>query len=244
MKSRKTKIIISVLALSAVLAANLALAQNPNPKVLPPASQPYGLSYAEWSVKWWQWMFSLPADNSPILGTGPVSAGQSGPVWFLTGAFASGVYTRECTIPAGVALFFPVYNAWADNTGCPDWTTFSAEELAGMAQWFIDNAPPGGVTSTIDGVPVQGIANAAESPYRVGPQVFSYTLASANNFLAYGLGPLWGADLSCIADGTVVSPAAEDGVYLMVAPLSAGKHTIRFAVVDFIDVTYHITVVK
>jgi hypothetical protein len=58
---------------------------NLNPGVLPPLSKPYGMSYGQWSVRWWQWVFSLPANNNPILDTGDCSAGQSGPVWFLGG---------------------------------------------------------------------------------------------------------------------------------------------------------------
>jgi hypothetical protein len=199
------------------------------------------MSYAQWSVQWWQWVFSLPADNSPILDTGDCSAGQSGHVWFLAGAFVSTTVTRACTIPPGTALFFPLINGWADNTGCP-YTTFTVEELKSSAAGFVDAA--GQITCTIDGVPVQSVSNAAESPYRVGPQVFSYTLAPTDNILTNYFGPLFGVDLSCIADGTTVSPAAEDGVYLMLAPLSAGQHTIHFTVAGFLDIIYELTVQK
>ncbi len=235
MKMTSTMKAIGAVALMSALAANLALAANPNPKVLPPDSKPYGLSYADWSVKWWQWVFSLPATNSPILDTGDCSAGQAGPVWFLAGAFAPTTETRTCTIPAGVALFFPIMNGWADNTGCPP-TTFSLEELEGFAAGFVDAAGP--VACTIDGVPVRGLSPAADSAYRVGVQVFSYTLAQMDNLLASYFG------LDCIADGTTVAPAAEDGVYLMVAPLSAGQHVIHFTVEGFLDITYDLTVLK
>ncbi len=236
MKKTTTRIAITALALTVALAANVALARNLNPKILPPNSNPHGMSYAEWSVKWWQWVLSLPANNNPVIDTATdCSAGQSGHVWFLAGEFAPTTVTRTCTIPTGTALFFPIVNAWADNTGCP-YTTFSAEELAEIAASFVDAEGPS--TCTIDGVPVQGIANAAESPYRVGPQVFGYTLAETDNILANYFG------LSCIADGTMVSPAAEDGVYLMLAPLSAGHHTIHFTVSGFLDITYELTVGK
>ena len=115
-------------------------------------------------------------------------------------------------------------------------------ELVGFAQWFVDNAGP--AACTIDGKPVKGLDVLATSPYRVGAQVFSYTLAHQNNLLANYLGPLFGVDLSCIADGTTVSPAAEDGVYLMLAPLSAGQHTIHFTVQGGLDITYELTVLK
>jgi hypothetical protein len=132
-----------------------------------------------------------------------------------------------------MALFFPLANGWADNTGCP-YTTFTAQELANFAASFVDAA--GAVTCTIDGLPVRYVGNAATSPYRVGQQVFSYTLAPTDNILANYFGA------SCIADGTVVTPAAEDGEYLMLEPLSAGHHTIHFTVQGYLDVTYKLTV--
>jgi len=39
-----------------------------------------------------------------------------------------------------------------------------------------------------------------------------------------------------------VTPAVEDGVYLLLAPLSAGQHTIHFTVAGFLDITYHLNV--
>jgi hypothetical protein len=245
MKSRNAVIAIGAMALMLALTANGAQAgagNAGNPQILPPDSKPHGLSYAEWSVKWWQWVFSLPANNSPIADTGDCSAGQSGRVWFLAGSFSATPVTRQCTIPPGTALFFPIMNAWADNTACPEWTTFTVEELVGFARWYVDNAGP--ASCTIDGWPVKGVEVPATSPYRVGAQVFTYTLAPQNNLLANYLGPLFGVDLSCIADGTTVAPAAEDGVYLMLAPLSAGRHTIHFTVAGGLDVTYELTVLK
>ena len=37
-----------------VVLANNAQAAARNPGVLAPQSHPYGLSYADWSVRWWQ----------------------------------------------------------------------------------------------------------------------------------------------------------------------------------------------
>src|SRR5207302_2056669 len=138
----------AILLLATALPALAGKGNAGNPGILPPQSHAYGKTYVEWSVKWWQWVFSLPATNSPILDTGDCSAGQSGHVWCLDDPMTS--------------------------------------------------------------------------PYRVGPQVFSYTLASTDNIIANHFG------LACIPNGTTVAGAAEDGVYLLLAPLSAGQHTIRF----------------
>ena len=30
-----------------------------------PDSRPYGLTYGQWTVKWWQWLASIPTDSNP-----------------------------------------------------------------------------------------------------------------------------------------------------------------------------------
>ena len=225
----------AILFLAAALPALAGTGNAGNPGILPPQSHAYGKTYAEWSVNYWQWVLSLPATNSPILDTGDCSAGQSGPVWFLAGTIGCTTNTRSCTIPAGVALFFPTCNGFADNTDCPSSDTFSLEQLAGFASGFVESSS--GMSCTIDGVPVKGLDDPITSPYRVGPQVFSYTLASTDNIFANFFG------LACIPDGITVATAAEDGVYLLLAPLSAGQHTIHYTIEScHHDVTYHLTV--
>jgi hypothetical protein len=85
-------------------------------RVFAPDSQPYGLSYAQWSARNWQWFYSLLVDANPLFDTADVSAGQSGNVWFLGGTFAPseiapnvfvGDVTRQCVIPSGTAPSTP-----------------------------------------------------------------------------------------------------------------------------------------
>lgn len=84
----------------------------------------YGKTYGEWSAKWWQWAYSIPASHSPVLLEGDVDCtlGQQGPVYFLAGKATvlpddpdelPIVLTGErwCSIPQGKALFFPIVNA-------------------------------------------------------------------------------------------------------------------------------------
>lgn len=81
---------------------------NTNPGILPPQSKPYGKTYGQWGADWWRWALSIPADSNPILDPTGASCGlgQSGPVWFLAGTGGAAV-TRECSVPAGRALFSP-----------------------------------------------------------------------------------------------------------------------------------------
>jgi hypothetical protein len=214
--------------------------------VIPPSEKPFDKSYSQWSAAWWQWMFSLPVTANPQFDTADCSAGQHGQVWFLAGTFSSGAISRKCTVPASKALFFPVANAWADNTGCAGSacppTSNSASQLAAIAKSIQDSAI--GLSCTIDGRPVHGLSN--QSAYRVTAN-FSYTLPNdPNNVINYFVLNFCGAALpGCYASGGTVSPAATDGVWVMLAPLEAGKHTIHFtAASPGLDITSHLTVLE
>src|SRR5581483_4222539 len=100
---------LSVLMVLAVIATPVSAA-NPNPGVVPPNAHFMGKSYGEWHAAWWQWAFSIPAEQSPFLDpTGAnCTVGQSGHVWFLAGTFITtnqtgmilGEADRSCIVPA------------------------------------------------------------------------------------------------------------------------------------------------
>jgi hypothetical protein len=237
--------LLAVVVASQWQTAALADDGGKNSAIRPPGEATFDKTNAQWSEAWWQWCFSLHTANHPLFDTGDCSVGQSGKVWFLGGSFASSdPVVRDCTIPKGTYLFFPILNFWADNTGCPN-TTFSTAELWSFANGAMDSATE--MSCTIDGVAVKGLADAPSSPYRVqtpSPNGFSYTLPSTDNILtAFGL------DCYSNTTGTpiTVSPVVGDGYYLMLKPLPVGKHTLHFhgAVGAFVlDVTYHLTVSK
>src|SRR5215210_4141888 len=72
-----------------------------NEEIFTTDSTPYGLTYGEWTARWWQWAYSIPRDVHPAYDdSGKYCAeGQSGPVWFLAGTFEHPA-ERYCTIPA------------------------------------------------------------------------------------------------------------------------------------------------
>lgn len=87
-------------------------------------SRPLGKSFAEWTVKWWQWVYSIPRDKNPITdSTGELcDVGQSGEVWFLGGKPAdksSKLPVRNCYIPKGLSILFPVINCEANQIEFP-----------------------------------------------------------------------------------------------------------------------------
>ncbi len=233
-------IIIIVLALPLLLllpflvSVPLAKAQtadnNSNPEVFPPESKPYGLTYGEWSAKWWQWALSIPADTSPLQDkTGEnCDVNQSGPVWFLAGT-TGGPAERTCVVPAGRAIFFPIVNGYGSFAENPLIKTES--ELRALGKSSFDQVKI--VEATVDGVKLENLEN-----YRVQSPLFNFTYPK-NNIGGVPPGP---------------SQAIADGYWVMLHPLSAGEeHTIHFrgGIVDptatsninFVtDVIYHLTI--
>jgi hypothetical protein len=208
-----------------------------------------GHGYSEWSALWWRWCFSLPVDGHPLFETAGGAAGQEGNVWFLGGTFISvenpnnpalieGIATRDLTIPPGTALFFPILNTEASTA---EGNGETVEELRDLAVLSADHIIPGSLLCTIDGKAVHNLAD-----YRVESGPFVYGPLPENNILQ-------AFELDAPAGST--SLAYGDGVYVMVPPLSAGKHTIHFEGVAMytleedgfdlifaLDITYNITV--
>ena len=41
--------------------------QSTSIPLFPIESRPYGLTYGEWSARWWQWLLSVPKSRSPAV---------------------------------------------------------------------------------------------------------------------------------------------------------------------------------
>ena len=234
----RSVVAVMMVVVGLMVAAMIPVAQadsrHPNLRVLPLDSSPYGNTYGEWSARWWQWALSIPAVTNPVLDeTGANCAeGQSGPVWFLAGSFFGGTFERACTVPPDKALFFPIVNAAfgaavfdcePTQPGVPcNITVLRAAAAASM--------DPVTIAASIDGVPVRNVRDS-----RVQSPVFSVTLPEGN--------------VVDVPSGTY-APMVSDGYWLMLAPLSAGAHTIHFKgiITDGVfegfesEVTYHLTV--
>jgi hypothetical protein len=227
-------VVVVGLMVAAMIPVAQADSSNPNSQVLPLDSSPYGNTYGEWSARWWQWALSIPAATNPVLDeTGANCAeGQSGPVWFLAGSFFSATFERACTVPPDKALFFPIVNAAfgaavfdcePTQPGVPcNITVLRAAAAASM--------DPVTIEASIDGVPVRHLRD-----FRVQSPVFSVTLPEGN--------------VLEVPSGTY-APMVSDGYWLMLAPLSAGAHTIHFKnkitggpfAGNATEVTYHLTI--
>jgi hypothetical protein len=79
--------------------------------VFPADFKPFGVSYGEWSIKWWKWACSIPKINNPCYDKSGKNSeqAQNGPAWFLAGTFDDmPVAIRKCRVPRGKAILFPV----------------------------------------------------------------------------------------------------------------------------------------
>jgi hypothetical protein len=73
-------------------------------------SDPFNFTIAEWTSLWWKWLNSIPRDQSPAMDISGRFCGMSQhhqSVWFLAGTFG-GSATRNCNIPNGKAILFPI----------------------------------------------------------------------------------------------------------------------------------------
>ncbi len=213
-------------------AMDKAAAPNILQTVLPPDAKPLGLTYAEWSAKWWQWLWSAPVDQNPGLDeTGAfVDWGQEGHVWFLAPAYF-GTYDRTADIPTGHMLCIDLA---ATFTAITTGDGANEQELRDAAAWVTNNVS--NIIFEIDG---QRLENVGDYRFTSPAGYFSYTLPENNMFQFFGLP---------VSAGTY-DDAVSDGYFVMVNPLSAGEHTI-FMSADFgepyndtIQVTYHLHVV-
>lgn len=234
-KYRRSLLAVVAAVFAVALLPAISLCRNPNPGVLPPNSDAFGMTYGEWSARWWQWAVSLPVNANPLFDTADCNAGQLGKVWFLGGSFTGSPADRTCNVPAGKALFFPIIDADCSSVEPAPFFGADAEARHICAAGFVDEALDLGVDSLsadIDGVSVQDLPK-----YRAPSPDFDFT-APDNNLL-----------IGAATSGKM----AADGIYLLLAPLSAGEHTIHFSFVGVPgpgvhipaqDVTYHLTVAK
>jgi hypothetical protein len=223
-----SRLIVAVLA-GLLSSQTLAHAQIPNARhgqggvPLPPGGEPYGESYGEWAVAWWTWVVHVPSPENPVLDTTGenCAVGQRGHVWFLAGSFGTSPVVRNCTIPAGRALFFPVVNI--AYFGFPTDPPITVEEItAGLAP--IEQST--GLEVFVDGVRVHDV-----SRYLVTSPLFSVVAPEGNVF--------------GVPAGWLLYPCMDEGYYLMLTPLAPGKHSLVIrgtSPFSIEDVTYHLEV--
>lgn len=190
------------LLVTTLIAMAEAHAADARPRwLVPPDQSVAGQSQAEWSRAWWQWAGSFPVDESPIADrTGALCGSrQNGAVWFLAGTYGTKRTIRQCNVPQGKFLFFPLINYVVRPR--PGWTT-RCDSVTRSAARMTDDVSA--LILEVDGVRVYGLISHRQATPR-----------------CFGMGSL--------VDGkSAIFPAAANGYYVMLRPLAKGRHTVNF----------------
>jgi hypothetical protein len=229
---RRNIVAISIVMLALMMYALIPFARaqsSNNLDVFTTDSKPYGLTYGEWTARWWQWANSIPKpDNPAVDNTGKNCAiDQNGPVWFLAGTFG-GSAERTCTIPSGKAILIPIFNSECSYAEFP--ALKSESDLRSCAKSLQDKTTS--LEAIVDGMNIQGLEK-----YRVASPLFNLTFPENN--------------VAGVSPG--LTQGVSDGNWLFLKPLPPGKHEIHFAGAS-VDIattstnnfataaTYHVTV--
>jgi hypothetical protein len=173
-------------------------------------SKPYGKSYGEWTVKWWQWALSIPTSINPIVDKTGIHANVNQPpadVWFLAGKFgAEDKYLpeRKCSVPFGRGILFPIINCEANPLEYPQLKreldiihhVIADENSIVRKECYVNDEP----------VSVERVQS--------DPAIFPVTIHEDN---ALGV------------DGGGSTMAAADGYWVFLKPLPRGEYIISFA---------------
>jgi hypothetical protein len=145
-------------------------------------------------------------------------------VFFLVGTFTTTVdpngvvlasaTRRGCTVPAGKALFFPIFNNECSTLEPPPFHATTPQEFIDCNRTFID--PVRDLRAEVDGVVIQDLTS-----YRARSPIFDFFLPTANN-------PDGSPTNILGIPGGGPGKSMADGYYLLLAPLSPGAHIIHF----------------
>jgi hypothetical protein len=172
-------------------------------QVLSPGDKVAGMSQANWSAAWWQWAGAFDRSESPVADTTGerCQLKQSGPVWFLAGTYGTKRTIRTCKIPNGKYLFFPLIN-YVFMPGMEPDCNCTCEKIKGYAKSMTD--APAMLILEIDGHRTGNL----ESHRQATDQCFDMGARTEEKYEVF--------------------PSAGNGYYVMLAPLSPGKHELNF----------------
>jgi hypothetical protein len=173
-----------------------------------PMSSPYGHTFGEWTVKWWEWFFSVPKQINPAFDESGKYASVNQPasyVWFPAGKVGEENKTfpkRYCKIPSSRSILFPVINCEVNKAEHPE--LGSENDL--LERVDADENTITHKVCLLDSkvVPVVRIKS--------DPAIFQVRINSENAF------DIKSSEVDCAADG----------YWVFLKPLSIGEHTISF----------------
>jgi hypothetical protein len=192
--------IIKVIIIVVMGATSLSCIADDDNVVLPDQAVA-GRNQAAWSRAWWEWAASFNYSESPVADLTGTNCHlkQNGPVWFLAGTYGTGRTIRTCTVPRGKYLFFPLVNYVVFPSGRGSTTCASARQTAKSV-----TDQPSFLVLDLDGRDVQDLVK--------------HRQATSGCF-----------DLGALTQPKQrIFPSAANGYYVMLKPLSPGRHVLNF----------------
>lgn len=226
MKQYRIQIAVVVAVILLLTAFSIASSRgNKNPGILPPNSQVQGLSYGEWSARWWQYVLSIPSPENPLVGaTGNNCVFQRKGNVGLVAVDPTLVEPIQCEVPSGMLLYLDILSVECSTVEEPPFYGGNEEELRACATGFTITD----LQASIDGVEVENL-----DQYIHTSPLFEFTLPEDN--ILY----------TDVLTGESVSKSA----HLILAPLRPGDHTIHLHAsipeLEFtVDMNFDLTVAR
>lgn len=196
----KTAAILLALAGSLVSILPSAAADR---MILSPDEKVSGISQSEWSTAWWQWAGSFDREESPIADSNGerCQLKQSGPVWFLASTYGTKRTIRTCKFPRDKYLFFPLIN-YVFMPPIEKDCHCTCDTTKAHAKAMTDN--PEMLVLDMDGQRFGSL----ETHRQATRQCFDMGAKTPQKYRIF--------------------PSAADGYYVMLPPLSLGKHVLNF----------------
>jgi hypothetical protein len=193
----------------------VTMSDNTNPRIFPLKSKPFGMSYENWTIQFWRWLCSIPADRNPVTDRTGIHCGegQVGQPLFNLAFSDMGGAERTCTLPAGQHLLIPLNVVFVSKAEFPGATT--DEDLKNLAEQdessnpFIFLSVDGKESSQLEVIGGEKITDIKQ--FRVATEAFDVNITDNPIF---GLpGP---------------TRAVSDGYWIILEALPPGPHQIHF----------------
>jgi hypothetical protein len=212
-------------------------------------AKPFGMTYGEWSARWWQYIISIPPEDNPLFdfNGAKCGVGQYGPVFFLVGVGVNdnpppAQVTRDCAIPAGKAVLIPISN---NLCAVPEDGT-DAQAIAKLCKELQDSIPVESISVEI------GTGNGKDGPLTSIKRLERFRFQSPP-FISFGTTPNVFSKQGCASPPAPKNRVGicyegyhkesfADGYWIMTKPLTEGEYTVKIKVKDIPDITYHLQI--